>query len=168
MFYHYIGIDPGVKGGITILTSGDDIQIFKMPQTCQGLLKILELKGPKVHKVYTATERLWPRRQRSATSTFRMGLEAGSCEMALNAMRFMHRKTYTNPKIVSPQVWQKKIGAPPRPKDLPSNKAYSQHKKNLWHYAQSLFPSEKILKDTADSVLIAYYLRQEHQSGNLQ
>lgn len=168
MIYHYIGIDPGVTGGICILDSDDkEVKIYKMPETCQGLLKIIELKGPKVHKVITGTERLWPRSQRSATSTFRMGLEAGSCEMALNAMKFMYPKTYALPIIINPATWQKKIGTPPRPKGMSADKAYSQHKKNLWHFAESLFPSERILKQTCDSVLIAYYLRQEHQKGTL-
>lgn len=133
------------------------------------LLKLLKSHKPKSKGTYVihGFERLWPRMQRSATSTFRMGIEAGSVEMAHWSMRYQYRKWFAPPICIAPQTWHAKIDAPKRPKGLSENEAYKQHKADLHTFAQNLFPSETIRKDLCDAVLIAHYLKKEHESGRL-
>ena len=167
--YYYIGTDPGGKGGVCILNSKDDeVRVFKMPDTCAGLWSILDFDKPKGNfYVIHGIERLWPRQQRSARSTFMMGIEAGSCEALHTMLRVLYRSTHSQCHIIAPQTWQAKTGCPKRPKTGNSDKDYSQHKKNLWHYAESLYPQIRILKDVADSVLIAHYFKLEHEHGQI-
>lgn len=104
-----VGIDPGIHGGIAILSTGErpHIHLLKvMPLTPQGNLDLDELR--QSFRLYSPwTSRFWIENVHSmpgqgVVATFRFGRDYGSVLGVLAALELPVQQ-------VTPQVWKKEI-----------------------------------------------------------
>lgn len=146
----YIGIDPGLKGGIVVLDRGGSVvEVSKMPETPQDILEFLgEYSGQDAICVLEDVGHGIPGQSSKATATF--ARHNGHLEMALLALSIPTEK-------VTPQKWQKIY-------QLGSSKGIDKRvwKNKLKAKAQQLFPSlgKRITLSTSDALLIAEYARR--------
>lgn len=139
----YIGIDPGVSGGIAILRGdGSAVRVVKMPATEADVFRVVvdwELFDTHVTAVI---ERVSASPQMGVVSAFTFGKGYGGLTMALTAARIPF-------DLVSPIKWQSVMGC------------RSGGDKNITkRRAQQLFPSLTVTHAIADAVLLAEYCRR--------
>lgn len=144
----YIGIDPGVHGGIAVLSAdGSVVEVAKMPATPMDLLDFLSR-----HKddSFCVLERVGGMPGQGGSAMFNFGKGYGHLQMALLALGIP-----TND--VTPNKWEKSF-------QLGSSGKYgkTEWKNRLKAKAQQLFPSlgRKITLATCDALLIAEYGRR--------
>lgn len=151
----YIGIDPGVSGGLACITTYADpvgppvVTAIRMPETDDGVLAALrDMYDPHYTSdpVYAALERVHASPQMGVVSAFTFGRGYGRLCMALAALTIPY-------EAVLPRRWQQGIGC------------ISGGDKNVTkRKAQALFPQvPKITHATADALLLAEYCRRSHQ-----
>lgn len=154
---YYIGIDPGAGGGIACLfpcrkeftsmpKTETDIWNYFHGMTAKNCFAVLEQVGGYVGGA-----------GQPGSAMFKFGQNYGSIRMALTAAKIPF-------ETVPPQVWQKKLGIPPRNKK--KNESKSAFKNRLKARAAQLFPDEKITLQTADAILLAEYCRRK-RTGTL-
>jgi hypothetical protein len=138
----YLGIDPGVSGGIAALDEhGTVIWAEKMPATEADILHHLT----KYDRVARAVlERVWSSPGWGHVGAFKFGLSYGALRMALTAARFPFEE-------VLPRTWQKELGC-----------ASGKDKNITKRRAQALFPTLTVTHATADALLLAEYCRRLH------
>lgn len=144
----YIGIDPGVNGGIAVLSAdGSVMEVVKMPGTARDLLDFLRrYKDDSV----CVLERVGGMPGNGAHAMFNFGKGFGHLQMALLALEIPTED-------VTPNKWEKafQMGS--------SGKFTKREWKNLLKAkAQQLFPKlgRKVTLDTCDALLIAEYGRR--------
>jgi crossover junction endodeoxyribonuclease RuvC len=144
----YIGIDPGINGGIATINN-NFVQAYKMPQTIRDLWELIhEIKSTAELENYSITaalESVWSSPQMGVKSAFTFGNGFGHLEMALTALGVPYER-------VRPAVWQKAMGCMTK-----GDKNVSKRR------AQELFPAIKVTHAIADALLIAEFSRRTHQ-----
>ena len=154
----YIGIDPGVSGGLAAI--GNQVfAITSMPPTevdiwewfsCSfGRLACPDFAVIEKNSGYVGGN------GNPGSAMYKFGRNAGLLAMALTASGIPYEE-------VTPGVWQRGLGIPCRKKDEPKGR----FKNRLKAHSQKLFPLEHITLSTADAVLIAEYCRRK-QEGKL-
>ncbi len=156
----YIGIDPGMGGGLAsiTLTSGKakpDVENLAMPHTERDVWNGFRLWEPdlRVRYVYAVIEWINPaiygigKSQQSKLYGNYMQLR-----MALTAADIPFEDT-------KPRVWLRALGIPPRKKTENDR----QWKNRLRAKAQQLYPKLKITLATADALLIATFCQRKHE-----
>ena len=132
--YKYIGIDPGKSGGIAMITK-DTIEVKKCPETVRDMAFVFALmlhNTPPLHVLV-----------RSSVFTFAGNYGQWQGIVASHDI---------NLHYVTPQVWMKALGCPPKLK--------KQDRKNyLKELAKKKYPklSKKMTLATSDAMLIADY-----------
>ena len=144
----YIGIDPGVHGGIAVLSvDGSVVEVAKMPTTPMDLLDFL---SKYKDDSFCILERVGGMPGNGGSAMFNFGKGYGHLQMALLALGIP-----TND--VTPNKWEKSF-------QLGSSGTYgkTEWKNRLKGKAQQLFPSlgRKITLATCDALLIAEYGRR--------
>ena len=145
----YIGIDPGVSGGIAILNNDGSVKdVVAMPETPRDILDFLSLYKEDSRCVIEDVGHGIPGQSSKATATFTR--HNGQLEMALLALDIPTEK-------VTPQKWIK-VYQLKRKKEQDKN----EWKNVLKAKAQSLFPQlgKKVTLKTCDALLIAEYARR--------
>lgn len=143
----YIGIDPGVSGGIAVISVAEtpaSAIAFKMPSTERDILDLLhDIQNMSMaDKVFACLETATASPQMGTVSSFSFGRGFGGLRMALTAERIPFDE-------VRPAKWQLVMGC------------RSKGDKNVTkRRAQQLFPDLKITHATADSLLIAEFCRR--------
>lgn len=141
----YIGIDPGVEGGIAWTDDdGLDPQCAKMPQTDRDVFELLRDVGCLGSSCRAVLEFVRASPQMGVVSAFTFGCGYGGLRMALAAtgIPFDH---------VLPRKWQGAMGC------------LSRGDKNVTkRRAQELFPHAKVTHAVADALLLAEYCRRTH------
>ena len=149
-----IGIDPGLSGGIAVLSEmGQVIMVSKMPQTPADILAYLEdvIRLPVlswvcyIEKVGTGM----PGQSSKATATF--ARHCGHLDMALLALGIP-----TN--TITPNMWEKSYQL-----GRSATVSKTEWKNRLKAKAQQLFPilGKKITLATCDALLLAEYGRKK-------
>ncbi len=137
----YIGIDPGVAGGISALrTDGSIVFAVKMPATERDVLDVLA--GANQDGARAALEFVRAMPGMGVASMFQFGRGYGALRMGLIAAAIPFIE-------VTPQTWQKALGCRTK-----GDKNVSKAR------AQELFPTLKVTHSLADSLLLAEYLRR--------
>ncbi|TXH48887.1 MAG: hypothetical protein E6Q97_23830 [Desulfurellales bacterium] len=139
----YIGIDPGLSGGIAWIRDGHPCA-EKMPATDRDILDLLRglIREEALGMIYCALEKVHSMPKQGVTSTFTFGEHFGKLQMALAALEIPF-------EFVTPQRWQKAIGC------------LTGGDKNVSKAAaQRMFPQvHKITHATADALLIAHFCK---------
>jgi len=151
----FIGIDPGVSGGIACVTDAGNALAVKMPATDRDVLDAIKafvrtatVAGDTAKAVL---ERVSSSPQMGVVSAFTFGRGVGALRMALTAAKVPFDE-------VTPQKWQKATGCL-----TGGDKNISKRR------AQQLFPSITVTHAIADALLLAEYCRRvERGSGNDQ
>jgi crossover junction endodeoxyribonuclease RuvC len=142
----YIGIDPGVSGGIAVV--GDGEQYLGPPRLKLKDATELDIAAflayINVDTAFAVIEQVSSSPQMGVVSAFTFGQSYGFLRGLLSALAI--------PFVpVRPQKWQKAMGC------------MSKGDKNVTKAkAQQLYPGEKITHATADALLLATYCRQNH------
>jgi crossover junction endodeoxyribonuclease RuvC len=137
----FIGIDPGLSGGIAIIEEGS-IRAVNMPDTERDVWDLIH-SLPRLYSM-AMIEKVHSMKGNGVASSFKFGMGYGALRMALVASGIPFED-------VTPQKWQKALGC------------LSGGDKNVTKQrAQSLFPQLKITHKTADSLLIAEYARRTY------
>jgi hypothetical protein len=149
----YIGIDPGLAGGIAILNnSGQFIAAIKMPPTERDVFETLARWAVYYDEgsgngCRATLEFVRSSPQMGVASAFKFGQGYGALKMALVAVGIPFDE-------VTPQKWQKVM------------QCRSGGDKNVTKKrAQELFPSCKMTHALADALLIAEFGRRVAQRG---
>lgn len=143
----YIGVDPGVGGGIAIIhEDGRPLRAVKMPEAERDLLELLRPfgTGADAEAIYARAylERVRASPQMGVVSAFTFGRGYGGLRMALVAAGIPFEE-------VLPHRWQKALGC------------LSGGDKNVTkRRAQELFPVMPVTHSIADALLLAEFGRR--------
>jgi hypothetical protein len=157
----YLGIDPGLSGGIAGICSGR-IRYYRMPATAGDIHAILldETRDRPLNRTVCAIEKVQSSPQMGVVSAFTFGKNYGTLLGILASLAIPTEE-------VSPQRWQKALGIPPRKKSGKQAETQGQFKRRLRAKAQQLFPSLDLWKETmgaqlacCDALLLAEYYRR--------
>lgn len=154
----FIGIDPGVSGGIAFLSDhnphGRYPMVHKMPETERDLLDVLRagtfgMSGAVKAVLERVNAGVFGKAGRmGVTSAFTFGRGVGRLEMALTAANIPF-------DYASANVWQKVMGC------------LSKGDKNVTkRRAQQLFPTVTVTHAVADALLLAEYCRRVEKGGS--
>lgn len=140
----FLGIDPGVSGGISVLNDDGTVVIAaKMPTTDRDLWDLVRIYTPRLACRSSAViERVGPHPKEGVHSVFVFGQGYGRLVMALTAAMIPFSE-------VAPQVWQRVMQCRTK-----GDKNVSKRR------AQQLFPAVKMTHLLADSLLIAEFGRR--------
>lgn len=133
-----IAIDPGKNGGLAIRKGDGPVQAYAMPDTVHDLVALLRGSiDPLEYDLEAVLERVHAMPTDGGSSAFSFGENFGGIQGVLAALNIPY-------KFVTPQQWQKKVGA------LPKEKA--DRKRALKAFAQQRFPQIKVTLKTADAL----------------
>lgn len=148
----YIGIDPGVNGGIAVIWEDGSVSTHKMPETYPDIYELIRtgLNLDEVFKVAILEDvgQGIPGQSSKATATF--ARHCGHLEMALYACGIRTEK-------VKPQKWQKYYS---NTLGKSSECEKREWKNRLKGEAQRLFPDAGVTLWNADALLMAEYGRR--------
>ncbi len=150
----YVGVDPGMSGGIAALCNGQ-MRCTKMPATEHDVWQWFEdvRDWPEYPcmtvQCFAVIERVHSMPKQGVASTFKFGYSYGLLRGMLVASGIPFED-------VTPQLWQKGLGITPG-----RGMKRTDFKNRLKARAQCLFPKEKITLATADALLLAEYCRRK-------
>lgn len=159
----FLGIDPGVSGGLAAIDTEDrteDYQVqaivHKMPSSDLEIWKLIEAYQPHSKKTatFSALEKVGGYLKGSqgnlGSAMFRFGQNYGALRMALTAAGISCAE-------VHPHRWQAVLGVSSRKN---SGETKAQRKRRFLEKAQQLFPDVQVTLATADALLLAEYCRR--------
>lgn len=155
----YIGIDPGKTGGISMLLPGEFIEpriiVYPMPLTEKGISNIFkDIVDPgntsKI-EVQALIEQVHAFPGQGVTSMFTFGQGYGFLRGCLVSLGIPFTE-------VTPQKWQNHYGL-----RKAKNETQTEYKKRILQKAQNMFPDTSVALSTADSLMIAEYLKQTYK-----
>ncbi len=147
----YMGIDPGMSGGIAIVRRGST-EAMKMPQTETDINAAFSNDDHDID--FAVIEKVHSMPDQGVSSSFKFGMNYGF----LRAMLIAHKIPFEE---VNPRDWQKALGIPPRQKK-PTEESHVDFKNRLKARAQQLFPYQRVTLATCDALLIAEFCRRVH------
>lgn len=146
-----IAIDPGKNGGLAYQRSGEPLQVASMPDTAHDLARLLTyIVGPFAESD-CVVERVHSMPHDSGRAAFSFGENFGMIQGALAALGIPYR-------FVTPQQWQRKIGA------LPADKPGRKRAIKAW--VQQRNPNLKITLKTADAAAMLSVMRENNERHN--
>jgi len=139
----YIGIDPGLMGGITVM-NGNEVNVYMMPKTEQDIMMLLRGWSNSTKCIIEA-QHAFPGMAAKAQWSFAQhyGFLRG-CLVSLQ-IPFIE---------VSPQKWMSYFGLKKSKEE--DKKTY---KKRILQKAQNLYPQSSVALQTADSLMLCEFLR---------
>lgn len=148
----YIGVDPGMKGGLCWLDDNEEGECVPMPKTPDGMFDEKAVWDWFTYlpqeNLTAAIEKVWSVQGQGISSAFKFGQAYGF----LRACLVGHNIPFYD---VTAMTWQKNFGLQ-RPKRFSSG----EWKKSLHQTAREWFPDKDIKLEAADSLLIAYYCKR--------
>ena len=145
----YIGIDPGISGGVAAIRhnadGSKDVMSHKYPKSIEDLSTIISLfsEDTDPENVSIVLEQVSSMPRQGVKSVFTFGVNYGIWMGVLETMEMSYLK-------IRPKLWQSKF-------DIPKNIDYRSRKNYLKGVAKRLFPSIKVTLYVADALLIAKY-----------
>ena len=143
----YIGIDPGRTGGMAVITS-------------RGVLETVKAK-----EIDEVMEEVLPSINIEAWIEDVHGMAGDSpktadilCRSAGQWKGFVLYALHTTPNFIAPQKWQTRFARCFGDRWCPSER--KERKNYIWNKTKELFPNNKILKDLADAVAIAWLAKE--------
>ena len=150
---NFIGIDPGVSGGIAWIAQGKP-GAAKMPKEDKGIWDMLA--GFSTTRTRAVIEKVHASPQMGVTSAFTFGGAYRAAIMALTASGIDY-------ELVTPTAWQAALGVRMVGGSIigADRNARSKAKKaSMKAQAKHMFPKLRVTNYTADALLIAEYCRR--------
>ena len=149
--FKYIGIDPGISGGIAVIDTKGKMKAYKCPRSSDDMALLFQMcigrTAPKNIKLLM--ERVWARPTNAVRAAFSYGTNYGQW-LGIAASHEITMNT------VIPVEWIKWVGCP---------KALKKDVRKRWlkEKARELYPNiNKLTLATSDAILITHYAREEH------
>lgn len=168
----YLGIDPGIGGGLAVTTwgllSAGVRRLTVMPETPEDIYTWLHANTVTAKAngvpVQAVIERQTPRPTTwmdKATGKFTSSILKSTCLLYGNYQLLIGLLTaLAIPyEAVDPKAWQGALGIPPRVK----GEAERKHKNRLKVKAQALYPRAGATLATCDALLLAHYAILKHE-----
>lgn len=149
----FVGIDPGLKGGLSILSSDNNIKRswdFEKETNKSIKQALAQIRHYRVYNIHLEDVKPFPLASKSSIA--KMMEQKGLLQGLLIGLELGF-------ELTSAKVWQKHFS-------MAKKKGETQNswKKRLKDLAERLEPTMKITLDNADSVLIALYAKQTYNS----
>ena len=148
----FIGIDPGMNGGISFIKpemDSDYVKAVRCPKTAHEMARLLEVgmasNGTNAKDTILFIEHVWSFPGDGRVSAFRFGYNYGLWKGLCASQEI---DIYN----VAPRKWQGSF-------DIPDKTSGRERKRWLKEHAESLYPNIKITFNTADAILIASYAK---------
>lgn len=149
----FIGIDPGMGGGIAVIFPDNSMLPLSMPQTEKDISdQIKVLTNTKDAEYIAVIEKVNSMPGQGIVSAWKFSGNYHGVRMAL----ICHGVPFIE---VQPQKWQQEMGIPKRSK----TETKVQHKNKLKAKAQQMRPEITVNLKTADAILIAEYCKRIHK-----
>tara|TARA_R100000808_G_scaffold2698_1_gene10313 strand:- start:1198 stop:1734 length:537 start_codon:yes stop_codon:yes gene_type:complete len=148
----FVGIDPGMNGGIAVIKpemDNDYIKALRCPKTVHEMAGIFEAGIGMANSnddVILFIEHVWTFPGDGRVGAFRFGYNYGLWKGIASA----HEIELYN---VPPRKWQGAL-------DVPDNLQGRQRKKWLKEHAEGLFPNINVTYNVSDAILIANYAKE--------
>lgn len=141
----FFTIDPGKNGGVAeLLADGRGVNVYPMPDTVHDLVGLIsQMVGPFALGE-CVIERVHSMPHDSGKAAFAFGENFGMIQGVLAALGISYR-------FVTPQQWQRKLGA------LPADKAL--RKRAIKEVMQQRYPQVKVTLKTADALAMLDVLK---------
>jgi Holliday junction resolvasome RuvABC endonuclease subunit len=156
----YLGIDPGVSGGIAAIDGDGRVRLVSPMGSTEAdtwafVSNIVALSRNEAGQtqVFAAIERVAASPQMGRSSAFTFGRAAGMIRMSLVAAEIPFDE-------VAPGVWQKAIGIRQKTGKTELGTTHQKDKNINKARAQQLFPGVPITHAVADALLIAEFCRR--------
>ena len=145
----YIGVDPGVSGGLARIDPLGKVTAIKMPETERDVWEWFRLAGTSTTHAVIEQVGGFVGKDQPGSAMFKFGQGYGILRMALIAARIPFEQAM-------PQKWQKALGCPTRKK----TDTRTVWKNKLKAHAQQIFPEMEVTLAIADALLIVEYCRR--------
>lgn len=163
-FNAFIGIDPGINGGIAVIC-GTKVETFSMPESEFDLWQTIDScrSNGTIFKPFALLEKVSSSPQMGVTSAFTFGQGYGRLSAMLTAAGIPF-------DLVTPQKWQAGLAIPKMDKETENQ---NQFKDRLLTKAKRLFPKHPLWKESkslgrqraiSDALLIARYCQMTMQN----
>ena len=158
----FIGIDPGVTGGICVIDEADRLLLLEScPKTVKGQWEALRramgcLTGGKYSSMpdgVCALEHVHSMPKQGVRSVWTFSGNYHAWLMALVAAEIPYQQ-------ISPQRWMKHFGVTSSHSGTAAERK-KRRKTQILHMAEQRYPSTKIVLDMADAVMLAVYAREQ-------
>lgn len=150
----FIGIDPGVNGGICFESPNGIVSAHGCPATLKDMVDLIK-EQPNYNGDYLAViENVHSMPGQGVASTFKFGKNFGEWLAILASLGIPYVE-------ISPQKWQKHFsGMPTKKKGEKASKFKTRRKNHLKHLAQQRHPDLKVTLKTADAILLKVYAKE--------
>lgn len=151
---NFLGIDPGVNGGITVLDHTNTVYCYDMPKgekSIFALLKAIQSKfGKEENEIFCFLEKVHSLPHDGVTSAFNFGYNFGVLNCCLRVLGIPF-------DVVQPKTWQKEFNLVKK-----TGSTTTQWKKVIQQKVIDLYPTFKGNLSVSDSVLIALYSKRKN------
>ena len=135
---HIVGVDPGFSGAISVINESLNV-VETMKLKDATWVEVIAMLNRVDRPCFAMLEQVHSMPRQGVASSFKFGTSFGGLQASLAAAAVPY-------EMVTPSKWQRSLGC--------LSKGDKNVTKNM---AQRLFPNEKVIHATADSLLIAYY-----------
>ena len=149
--FKYIGIDPGISGGLAVIDEEGNIKAYKCPKSSEEMALLFQIiinKTP-TGNIKLLMERVWTRPTNAVRAAFSYGVNYGQW-LGVAATHEVQMNT------ALPVEWIKWVGCP---------KALKKNIRKRWlkEKAGELYPNiNKLTLATSDAILITHYAKKEY------
>ena len=149
--FKYIGIDPGVSGGVAMINEKGEIQAHKCPKSSDDMALLFQILigNTPTNKIRLVMERVWARPANAVRAAFSYGVNYGQW-LGICATHEVKMST------TLPAKWIHWVGCP---------KALKKDVRKRWlkQRASDLYPSiKRVTLATSDAILITHYAREQY------
>ena len=149
--FKYIGIDPGISGGIAVIDEKGEIKAHKCPRSSDDMALLFQvcIGDTPPNKIRLVMERVWARPTNAVRAAFSYGVNYGQW-LGISATHEVKMNT------ALPLEWIQWVGCP---------KALKKDIRKRWlkQKAIDLYPSiKRVTLATSDAILITHYAKEEY------
>ena len=149
--FKYIGIDPGISGGITVIDEEGSIFAYKCPKSSEDMALTFQIcmGNTSSDNIMLLMERVWARPGNAVRAAFTYGVNYGQW-LGISSSHEIKMNT------VIPAKWITWTGCP---------KALKRDVRKRWlkEKARELYPDvNKLTLATSDAILITHYAKEEY------
>mgnify|MGYP003147831464 CR=1 FL=1 len=149
--FKYIGIDPGISGGLAVIDEEGQIRAYKCPSSSEDMALLFEvcMGNTAPDNIRLLMERVWARPTNAVRAAFSYGVNYGQW-LGITSCNEIKMNT------VLPVEWIKWVGCA---------KALKRDVRKRWlkERASNLYPEiKRVTLKTSDAILITHYAKKEY------
>jgi hypothetical protein len=149
--FKYIGIDPGISGGLAVINENGSIKAYKCPSSSEDMSVLFQIcmGDTAPENIRLLMERVWARPTNAVRAAFSYGVNYGQW-LGISSSHEIKMNT------VIPTEWIRWIGCPKALKSV-------IRKRWLKEKAKELYPEiKRVTLKTSDAILITRYAKEEY------